>query len=1099
MLTGTCAGVHKSPISMSNHDATSTPLSPRRSLRSPPPPPPPIAPAAPTRPVSLARHHTIAGHPPPPPPPAPPSPFRPNPSSLSSLQPGQNQPMTSVARSSSMYIPPGAILCVPADNPNAPPVPMIPYSPKAPPLVYYHQPQRAVTMKRYTSPPPPPPPPRPPLPHFQRPSPPPARYSSPQSTQSSSSIPPVPPRPPKPPELMAGLSTNSQSTSSTPNASSCILPSAPSHCAHASIVVKGNTDRLESRDNKFDAAGTSHIAEESASYDEQDVTNQFTRGGSRAQTPSPEHDSHSAPGLSAWDAPPPAYEESISHQEFTEDGSSSSAVGTGIEATFGRPSSPRANVQQVFPVPSPPSCSVPPPTTVAESPVASTSAEVVDEITANQTDYESAGCVSGLHDVGDVGQDTGNHVNGGDFSHGSFPSDQVDRVLTTAPLAPVSHRTYSARSSWVPPSVPSAEAGVTLDTPSTKISPPPPPPIITRFRLPPSSSPPSPPSPVPSRPPSPVTFNPAALGYDPTTDTRIDPFVDVPSTPPQTTLPIVRDASMSKRVPTDQTSVAESSSTPVARRRRMFSNTSVPGRERLSSLLLPMSSSSTHSDKRPQSAVVGTPHNVDLLSSGGIILEHEWTEQGGLPYSNAPDGRKKRVPSPPIEVEIRDEISIAMGGGEIIDLWHGVEFGYSSPSWDAAPALLRTKCPPSDFPSRATPLTLYPSPSSPFFIRAPSWRALLRLLATLNETRIEPTPEVWADMKRGSVDMRLVVQFIRTPFSTPVGSGKAKNEHREVVLYLCLHREVPAISSRIGKSLRAADRTRWSSWDTSVLPYGFKAAAGSRLAKEIKPSANVWMHSGSKVADAGTPISEQEPDRDDSLFVTLPPPLMELPATMSDLALYLQDSLVRSRRGSKNRAMTDPKGHLEDPGKTRNLLEKANKSTTNLAVPVPGRPLSTYSVTSTSRPSTSHSRIDSSSRTHLSAQCSPAPETYVEPGRGSEQPDPPILVQRTTPQESSPPSPVTPNASPTAPLKINPALIPGIKRLAYAIKSFYPSEYTPQPPTGESNDKPQSKSLFEKVKSKTSHAGGAFISRGKKRDSNMERFELVTPWRSPAL
>lgn len=563
---------------------------------------------------------------------------------------------------------------------------------------------------------------------------------------------------------------------------------------------------------------------------------------------------------------------------------------------------------------------------------------------------------------------------------------------------------------------------------------------------------------------------------------------------------------MSKRVPTDQTSVVERSSTPVARRRRMFSSTSVSGRERLSSLLLPMSSSSTYSDKRPQSAVVAPSYHVDLLGSGGVILEHEWTEQGGLPYSSVPDGKKKRrSPTPPTELEILDENSITMGGGEIVDLWYGVEFGYSSPSWDIAPSLLSNKCPPSSFPSHDNPLTLYPSPSTPFFIRAPSWRALLRLLATLNQTRIEPTPEVWADMKRGTADLRLVVQFIRTPFLPPMGSGKAKNEHREVVLYLCLHREVPSIRSRIGKSLSMGDRAKWSSWDTSVLPYGFKVATGSRLAKENKPSADAWMHlSSNSVADAGTPVCEQDPDGDGSMFITLPPPFMELPATMSDLALYLQDSLVRSRRGSKHRAMTDPKGRSEDPGKTRNVLEKANKSATNLAVIAPSRPLSTCSAASTSRPSTSHSRLESASGTHLSVHCTPSLEADVERGRGflaSEQRDAPISPQVITPQESSTPSPVTPNHSPTPLPQINPALIPGIKRLASAIKAFYPDESisgASQPSTGEGSGKPHSKSFFERMKNKTSHAGGALktsISRGRERDSNMERFELVSPWR----
>ena len=1084
-----------------DHHPTSGPLSPPRSLRSPPRP---VVPARPPLPPTLARHHTIAGplppnlRPPPlplPPPSPSPSPFRPHASSLPSLQRGPNQPMASVAS----YFPRGAILAVPADNPNASPIPMIPYNPQSPPFVYYNQPKRTVTMGRYTSPPPPPPPPPPPrpslAPHSQTVSSPPqtARYSLSPTNPSSSSIPLAPPRPPKPPELMAA---NSRITSPTATSSSEILPSASLHRAHTPTAVEGDTTRLESQVNK--------LAEESASYDEHDVTDRLTRDGSEPQnrSPEPEHGERSA---RTWEAPPPAYEESISHEESTEDGPWYSAPGTGIEATFGRPISPRANVQETFSVPSPHGSSVSLP------PLAPTSAEVIDEIAANQTDYESAECkcTTSSHNLGDIIQDTGKPVSERDFIQGTFASDQLHRIShrDTVFVTPASHRTYPARPTRAPSPVPPAVPKITHETPPTRTPPTPPPPIVTRFRRPPSSPPPSPPSPVPSRPPSPIVFNPAALGYDPTTDTRIDPFVDVPSTPPQSTFPIVRDASVSKRLPTDQTSVTEGHSTPVPRRRRMFSSTSVPGKERLSSLLLPMSSSSAHPDKRPQSAVVGPSYHVDLLGSGGIIFEHEWTEQGELQYSNVPDGRKKRhPPTPPTELEIRDGISIAMRGGEIIDIWYGVEFGYSSPGWDIAPSLLHNKCPPSSFPSHDTPLTLYPSPSTPFFIRAPSWRALLRLLATLNQTRIEPTPEAWAVTRRGTVDLRLVVQFVKTSFLPPVGSGKAKNDHREVVLYLCLHQEVPSSGSRIGKSLRVGDRAKWSSWDTSVLPYGFKAATGSRLAKEYKPSADTWMHSSSNaVGDAGTPICEQEPDGDGSLFITLPPPLVELPATMSDLALYLQDSLVRSRRGSKHRAMTDPKGRSEDPGKARNVLEKANKSTTNLAVLAPSRPLSTCSAASVSRPSTSHSRMESASGTHLSVQCTPTLEGDVEIGRGSvasEQRDAPISAQIITPQEPLPPSPVTSNHSPSLQTQINPALIPGIKRLAQAIKTFYPDEYTPgssQPSTGDGGGKPHSKSLFSRMKNKTSYASGALIGRSKERDSNNERFDLVTPWRAPAL
>ena len=562
-------------------------------------------------------------------------------------------------------------------------------------------------------------------PHFQGLSSPPARYSSPANTPRTPLAPPRLPRLPKP---MVKIFANSYGTSSTATPSSDVLPSASPRYAHASTAVEGDTDRLGSQDNKFDAAGTSDIAEEAVSYG--DVTSQLTRGRSEAPTRSPEHGSHSArgPKMKTGKALPPAYDEPMSHkesmsqEESTEDGPSSSAAATGFEALSLRPSS----LREVFPPPWSPGCSEPPRTNIAESPVASTSVEAVDEINANQTehdyqtehdnqtDYESAvESVASSHDVEDISWDTGNPINGDDSSHGAFTFGLVDPHRDTTPPTPPLHRTYSAKSTWIPPPVPPAKPEVTLKMPSTQTSPTPPPPIITRFRLPPSSSSPSPPLSVPFKLPSPI-FNPAALGYGPTTDTRVDPLRspspvifnpgalepdstidDARSIPPQTTLHVVRVASMSKRVPTDRTSVAEGSSTAVRRRRRMVSDTSVPGRELILLPLPPMPSFSAHSDKRSQSAVVGPSYNVDLLGPGDTILEQEWSEKSELPYSNVPGGWGKRLPlTPPTELEIRDKMN---------DLRHGVEFKYSSSSCGVAPGLLRIKCPPSDFPSRDSP------------------------------------------------------------------------------------------------------------------------------------------------------------------------------------------------------------------------------------------------------------------------------------------------------------------------------------------------------------------------------------------------------------
>ena len=122
----------------------------------------------------------------------------------------------------------------------------------------------------------------------------------------------------------------------------------------------------------------------------------------------------------------------MSQEEFTGDGPSSGAAATGFEALFLRPSS----LQEGFPLLWPPGCSELPPTNIAESPVAPTSAEAVDEIRANQTDHDgqtdydnqtdsesAVKFVTSSHDVGGISQNTGKLVNGGGSSQGEFTFD----------------------------------------------------------------------------------------------------------------------------------------------------------------------------------------------------------------------------------------------------------------------------------------------------------------------------------------------------------------------------------------------------------------------------------------------------------------------------------------------------------------------------------------------------------------------------------------------------------------------------------------------------------------------------------------------------
>lgn len=115
---------------------------------------------------------------------------------------------------------------------------------------------------------------------------------------------------------------------------------------------------------------------------------------------------------------------------------------------------------------------------------------------------------------------------------------------------------------------------------------------------------------------------------------------------------------------------------------------------------------------------------------------------------------------------------------------------------------------------------------------------------------------------------------------------------------MTLHTEMPSSASKQGRALRFVDRQLLESWDTHTLPYGFICADGSLLSRSQKQPASQYRHilTPPDPQAAGTPVPEQEPDGDDSMFVTLPPPFIELPVKLSDVAMYLHECLVMSRK-----------------------------------------------------------------------------------------------------------------------------------------------------------------------------------------------------------
>lgn len=470
---------------------------------------------------------------------------------------------------------------------------------------------------------------------------------------------------------------------------------------------------------------------------------------------------------------------------------------------------------------------------------------------------------------------------------------------------------------------------------------------------------------------------------------------------------------------------------------------------RTPSSISPLSGLPSKSD-HTSSPVAVRSGGVDLLADGSDI--GAWED---------PTGRNDDEPDIPPELLLDDEPNTTGGGQQsvLMDLWEGVEFGFKAPGWNLPPAP-GPYSNPTEFPQS---LTLYPVGSKPFFIRAPTWRSLLRLLATQSTLRIEPSVEALATSRTPTIDLRLVVQFARNPY-TPRGTT------RDVCLYMLLHTEMPAPTTRAGKALPYNDRTALGKWDTRCLPYGFVCAEGSLLARHGEQSIPN-LHPNAQDLK-GTPIVDQDPDGTDSMFITIPPPFIELPVKMSDIALYLHECLVLSRKSGK--------------------VDKSKSGRSD-------------SDSLTSKDVAARLRKVQGSNVNLPSEISPAGGSNAA---GSTQGEDTIANMFN--QQSSL------------------AAVPGIKRLAKAVKTFYPEEYAigssranqaaEQAAVEEDRYGGKMQSVSNAKKGKSSSGKGGILSvfrsksasaknaattvggrsglSGSGRDTNAERFELVTPWRA---
>ncbi|KAI0347181.1 hypothetical protein BDW22DRAFT_1322295 [Trametopsis cervina] len=151
--------------------------------------------------------------------------------------------------------------------------------------------------------------------------------------------------------------------------------------------------------------------------------------------------------------------------------------------------------------------------------------------------------------------------------------------------------------------------------------------------------------------------------------------------------------------------------------------------------------------------------------------------------------------------------------------------------------------------------------SPPLHIKAPNWRNLMRLMALLSETRVEPNIEAQAVVKT-AMQLRVVVNFVKV---------NATSSHWHVVLYLTIDLPIP-------------DDHRYkyrNQSDPSLLPYSYTLAPTPTHLREA----------------ADSPLQKWY-----SIPATNKLPFITLPVYFPDLAQYLIGALEESRRAVADRS-----------------------------------------------------------------------------------------------------------------------------------------------------------------------------------------------------
>lgn len=255
--------------------------------------------------------------------------------------------------------------------------------------------------------------------------------------------------------------------------------------------------------------------------------------------------------------------------------------------------------------------------------------------------------------------------------------------------------------------------------------------------------------------------------------------------------------------------------------------------EQISSLFTPATAMSIQAAPTSPSLSSTLPSHTDILDSVDEDIQEE---------EESTEGTDSAVRSAPI-----------LTANQYVepDMLMGVSMGFKPPSISTILSPMGEAMP--------NIITLPFGKAPVFHLQSPSWRHLLKLMARLSGTRVEPTIEALTIAKDEQLKLRTVIQFVKIHHSA--------SEWRTVI-YLTTDMPVPP---------SVTNSHKYTNGDVTVLPYSYTLSPLPRLLRD----------------GADSPMAKYY-----VVPATNSTPYPTLPINFPNLAMYLQSAVQVSRKAA---------------------------------------------------------------------------------------------------------------------------------------------------------------------------------------------------------